>query len=207
MTFREIEIKPSRTHLHGASSAQADMAEIRPLFSTLGTQPVVVFFDFRGAESITGSYLRATVLWSLLSGREFAEGATNAASQDNWSIRPLPLYPVVAAQSDEILDEIDDFLKQRDQSCLATRKPGPIPFSKATLLGTLDGFLAETLKLLEERGPSVAQDLTKASTEKISIGGWSNRLAALHSRRLVTRIRDGKTWIYQALSTKHTPWA
>jgi len=207
MQLETLLIRPDRTHLHGASPAQADMTGIRTLFTTMGTTSVLISFDFRSAESITGSYLRATILWTLLSGKEFAEGMAAAASSDPWAIRPLPLYPVVIAKSDEVLGEIDDFLKQRNRACLALKSPESIPFAQALLLGKVDGFLIDTLKLLAERGPSVAQSLKEASNERISIGGWSNRLADLYSHRLVMRMRDGKSWIYQTLSKEHTPWA
>lgn len=206
MQFRIVHIRPNRAHLYGATAAQLDLSEISKLFSTLTTDSLIVQLDFRDAESISGSYLRATVLWCLLAGKAHAEGIPASVSNDPWAIRPLPLYPLVIADNPEILSETDDLLKQRALACLGLNAPAQPPFASAALLGTLDEFLLTTLKLLSECGPCTAQTLKERSNETISTGGWSNRLAALIAHRLVTRERDGKSWIYQTLTKHHTSW-
>jgi len=185
-----------------------DMSPVRSLFKAAGTGATAVTFDFGSAESVSGSYLRATILWTILCGKAHAEGDIAPQGTDAWAIRPLPIYPLLIASSSEILGEVDDFLKQRGLACLAaSTEPRSQPYSSALVLGTLEGFLSETLSLLEREGPSVALTLKELSLENISVGGWSNRLAALHAHRLVTRIRDGKSWIYQTLAKEHVLWA
>lgn len=201
-----IPIRPNRPHLYGATSAQKDMGPVADIFGAIGQEACIVEFDFRNADSISGSYIRATVLWCLLSGKMFAEAQATTLSTSPWGIRPLPLYPLVVGKEVEVLGEIDDLLKQRGLAALAVTEPGTPPFPQAILLGELDAFLMATLRLLSEHGPCVAQKLKEESKEGISIGGWSNRLAALYSHRLVTRVRDGKSWIYQTLAKEHTSW-
>lgn len=206
MTFETSTIQPDREHLHGATAAQMDMAKLRPMFSHLGTTPTLVEFNFSGVVSVSNSYLRATLVWCLLCGKAHAEGQTIATVSDPWSIRALPLYPVVRAGSREIIGEIDDLLKQRGLACLFVGEPSAPPFQNAAVVGQLDVFLLDTLRLLASNGPSVAVQLKELSNEKITVGGWSNRLAALHAHRLVTRSRDGKSWIYQTLAKEHSLW-
>lgn len=206
MRFQFVHIRPNRPHLFGATAAQMDLSEISNLFGTLTTDSIIVELDFRNAQSISGSYLRATVLWCLQAGKAHAEGIQAISSNDPWAIRPLPLFPVIFADHPEIFNEADDLLKQRALACLGLRAPDSLPFSSAAILGTLDDFLLSSLKLLSEFGPCTAQTLKEQSKESISTGGWSNRLAALFSHRLVTRVRDGKSWIYQTLTNQHTTW-
>ena len=206
MSFASLTIRPAREHLYGATAAQMDMAELRPMFSLLCTAPVLVEFDFSGVASVSNSYLRATIVWCLLCGKAHAEGQSQAAIPDPWGIRALPLHPIVRAGSSEILEEIDDLLKQRGLACLLAGCDSGPPYRTATVLGQLDVFLLDTLSLLASRGPPAAIQLKELSNEKISVGGWSNRLAALHAHRLVTRSRDGKSWIYQTLAKEHSLW-
>jgi hypothetical protein len=204
--MNRIQIQPNRPHLYGATLAQKDMGPVADIFGSVGQEACIVEFDFRNVESISGSYIRATVLWCLLSGKMFAEAQATTLSASPWGIRPLPIYPLVVGKEAEVLGEIDDLLKQRGLAALAVTEPSSPPFSQAILLGELDAFLMAALRLLSEHGPCVAQKLKEESKESISIGGWSNRLAALYSHRLVTRVRDGKSWIYQTLAKEHTSW-
>jgi hypothetical protein len=203
-----VTVRPDRNHLYGATDAQSDMEPVRALSKSAGARATLVALDFGAAASVSGSYLRGSILWTALCGKAHAEGAVAPHGTDPWAVRPLPLHPLLIAASSEILGEVDDFLKQRGMVCLATSAdPREQPFTTAYVLGRLDCFLMETLTLLARHGPAVAQNLRELSSENISVGGWSNRLAALHAHRLVTRTRNGKSWIYQTLAKEHTLWA
>jgi hypothetical protein len=135
-----------------------------------------------------------------------AEGGSRVDYKDPWAVRPLPIYPVVCGAQDEVLEEVHDFLLHRGLVCaLVDGKTSP-PYDLVKLLGQLDGFLLEVLQLLAGAGPATAQDLKELSTEKITVGGWSNRLVALLANRLVVRNKEGKTWKYQAIGKEFRPW-
>lgn len=199
-----IIIRPTKQHLFGASAAQRDMDGI--LDMPIGEEFVVIF-DFTHAVSITGSYIRATVGWCLTCGRMHAEASERSDYSDSWAVRPLPVYPVVIGGNREILWEIHDFLKHRDMTCLLVHSDSGIPFNETEVLGRLDDFLFATLGRVASAGRATAQTLKDNSSEKITVGGWSNRLAALLANRLVMRTKEGKTWNYQALGKEHKPWA
>lgn len=200
---KSISIRPSRQHLFGASAAQGDLKEI---FDVPAGSEFVVFFDFTNATSISGSYIRATVGWCLTCGRMHAEGIERSDYSDSWAVRPLPVYPVITGGNRDILWEIHDFLKHREMTCLLVQSHDRIPFKEAEILGKLDDFLFVTLRKVASAATASAQFLKESSLEKITVGGWSNRLAALLASRLVMRIREGKTWNYQALGKEYKPW-
>jgi hypothetical protein len=190
--FETLTIRPLRAHLFGATAAQSDLEALARMFQDPGNRVILVCFDFSEAESISGSYIRATLGWCLLCGRMFAEGGKRVDFGDPWSIRPLPIYAVVTGGSREVLFDIHDFLQHREMCCLLIDAGILPPFESGEILGKLDLFLFDTLKDVASQGAASAQDLKERSTEAITVGGWSNRLAALLSHRLVSRIRDGK---------------
>lgn len=207
MTADFIRIAPTDPHLYGAATAHRHLEVLKPFFTSLHTQPLIVGFDLSKTQSVSGSYLRATLLWCLLCGKAYAEGGALVSQTDPWSVRPLPLYPVLVGGSREIIEDVDDLLKQRNLACLLMDAEGNFPYAEAVVLGSIEGFLLETLRILSERGPTTAQALKEVSNERITAGGWSNRLAALHSARLVVRAREGKFWIYRTLAENHKLWA
>lgn len=56
--------------------------------------------------------------------------------------------------------------------------------------------LVATIAMIPKKGTVTAGQLSKASTEKIGITGWSKRLWNLFLLGLVTRERSGKYWRY-----------
>ena len=201
-----VIVRPEREHLFGASAAQIDMKELSEKFERLVGCNLVVLFDFSGATSISGSYLRATIGWSLNCGKMHAEGATRSDFSDPWGLRPIALYPLVAAKTRETIWEIHDFLKHRKMACLLVRPEEKLPYKAVEILGDLDEFLLLTMQRISAMGTASAQSLKDTSTEKITVGGWSNRLTALLAQRLVLREKEGKTWKYQTLGKEQKPW-
>jgi hypothetical protein len=205
--FDALTIRPSREHLFGASSAQSDLMTLYDIIQGQTNREIVVCFDFSEADSVSGSYIRATLGWCLQCGRMFAEGSDRVDFADPWSIRPLPIYPVVTGGSREILFDVHDFLQHREMCGLLIETGNSPPFVQAEILGKLDLFLLDTLKSIALLGSATAQDLKALSSEAITIGGWSNRLVALLSHRLVSRRRDGKSWRYSAIGKEFRIWA
>ena len=205
--FETLTIRPSRAHLFGATAAQSDLEALAGMIQNQENRDILVCFDFSEAESISGSYIRATLGWCLLCGGMFAEGRKRVDFGDPWSIRPLPIYAVVTGGSREVLFDIHDFLQHREMCSLLIGADVSPPFEHGEILGKLDLFLLDTLKGVASLGSASAQDLKERSTEAITVGGWSNRLAALLSHRLVSRKRDGKSWKYSAIGKEFRIWA
>ena len=202
-----LQLKSSRQHLFGASSAQADMEPVMRQLHERSDGSVVLAVDLSKAESITGSYLRATVLWALLCGQADAKQTPATSLADPWALRPLPIFPVLTGCSPEIAEEVHDFFAQRNLPVLLVTEGSPPNIEKAAILGRLDGFLFSTLRSLCTLGEATAAQLADTSDERITVNGWSNRLADLYALRLVTRQRSGKYWIYSPLAKKFTSWA
>lgn len=207
MGLSSFQVKPSRQHLFGASSAQADMEPVlRQLLESSGGD-IVLAVDLTNVESVTASYLRGTALWGLLCGQAYAKQTPATGLADPWALRPLPIFPVLTGCSPEIAEEVHDFFAQRNLPILMITEGSPAEIEKAAILGKLDGFLLSTLQALCEIREGTAAQLAEKSDERITVNGWSNRLADLFSLRLVTRQRSGKYWIYSPLAKKYTLWA
>lgn len=201
-----VIVRPGREHLYGASAAQRDMEELSEKFEKFVGSNLVVLFDFSDATSISGSYLRATIGWCLNCGKMHVEGATRSDFSDSWGLRPIALYPLVAAKARETIWEIHDFLKHREMACLLVNQEEQPPFEAVEILGSLDEFLLLTMHKISAMGSASAQSLKDASKEKITVGGWSNRLTALLAQRLVLRHKEGKTWKYEILGKEQKLW-
>lgn len=202
---RIFELAPRGAHLHGATLAQEHLGKLLPELYAL-TEPAAFILNLENAKSVTGSYLRATVHWALLCGQ--AEAGTNGHSTaDQWAVRPLPLFPAVTGGSPEVVDDVDDFFRARSLPLLQIITRDEARLQQARLLGLLDRFLAATLFSLAEMGEATAAELAERSKEAITVNAWSNRLADLYVRRLVTRRRVGKFWRYSPLAEEIKPWA
>ena len=106
-----------------------------------------------------------------------------------------------------MIADVDDFFRHRGLPLLLVTKRTTSRIKAARLLGTLDGFLQTTLQLLIAKGEATAMQLAEQSSEKITVNGWSNRLADLYLLRLVIRKRSGKFWIYSPLTESLSSWA
>lgn len=201
-----VIVRPGREHLYGASAAQRDMKELSEKFEGLVGRNLVVVFNFSDATSISGSYLRATIGWCLNCGKMYADGVTRSDFSDPWGLRPIAFYPLVTVKSRETIWEIHDFLKHREMACLLVTPDEEPPFKAVEILGNLDEFLLLTMQRVAAVGSASAQSLKDASNEKITVGGWSNRLTALLAQRLVLREKEGKTWKYQTLGKEIKTW-
>lgn len=200
-----MSLKPGRLHLYGATAAQDDLGALLPELLKPSSVPGILNLDLEGVESVTSSYLRATLHWAFLCGQADSRNSQDS-SPDPFSIRPLPVYPVISNCNGDALADVDDFFRSRTIPLLMVTEWSNTGIQSATLLGTLDSNLKETLVKLCD-GPATAQELSSKSSEKITSNAWSNRLADLYSLRLVTRERSGKYWIYSSLANLINLWA
>jgi hypothetical protein len=193
--------------LYGATLAQQHVEPLLPEFSSPGTDSIVFLLDLSGTMSVAASYIRATLHWTFLCGQADARENRLAGGLEKWAVRALPLFPAVKGGSPEVIADVDDFFRHRGLPLLLVTKRTTSRIKAARLLGTLDGFLQTTLQLLIAKGEATAMQLAEQSSEKITVNGWSNRLADLYLLRLVIRKRSGKFWIYSPLTESLSSWA
>ena len=205
MFENNLQIHVHAPHALGALEARKDLEQILPVFGQTQQLPTMVIFNFDGVDHTNGSYLRASLLWSVLCGRADVMG-TPSGSSEAWAIRPFPFFPVISNCSRDVAEEIRDFATQRGESFLLMDRWEKREIESAQILGPLDLFLASTLEMVCSQGEITAQRLHTLSTEKITINAWSNRLLELFSKRLVQRRREGKFWIYSSISKTHRLW-
>jgi hypothetical protein len=204
--MRIVQLIPDRAHLHGATLAQEHLYGVRSQLPSSNDEATVFLLDLSNATSVTGSYLRATVHWALMCGQAEAQGKNGAFTADPWGIRPLPLFPAVAATSAEIVDDVHDFFASRNLPLLNVVKRTKSSLKVGQLLGSVDRMLASTLFTLVGLGEATAADIAAKSNESITVNAWSNRLADLYMLRLVTRRRSGKFWHYSPLAQEVRSW-
>lgn len=207
MGFKTLLLSPDSKHLHGATLAQAHMAEILPELSKPTVEPIIFLLDLSKATSVTASYLRATAHWALLCGQAEVQNTGSPASLEPWAVRPLPLFPLVIKGNAEVMADVDDFFRTRSLPILVAFKNAATGIKEARLFGQLDPVLAHTLQALMDIGEATAKQLSDQSKETITVNGWSNRLADLYLLRLVTRRREGKFWHYSPIAKSITLWA
>jgi hypothetical protein len=191
----------------GAPLAQDDL---KPLLSSLA-QPAVhdgLILDFAGIEAVNGSYARATVAWLIRCARTHrAAISLRKRNADPWAVKPFAIERIfVQNLAPDVREEIDGLLCQPSfrLPCLEALKVTSAQVSHARLLGHLDRQLRECLaRLYEIGGEATTLDLHEQySGDNVQVTAWNNRLAALHERLLVTRRKDGRSWIYETV-TQH----
>jgi hypothetical protein len=187
----------------GASLAQADIRPIVARFLEFRQQESVIL-DFEDIQAINASYARASVAWFLRCINASRKGSEPyAGNPDPWAVRPLRIGTFfVTNLSDDVREEIDGLLRQPSfklacYELLSTPKESSRP-GEARLLGHLDEQLYQCLvRLYAAGGKSTASDLQAAFAEDgVQTTAWNNRLAALYERALISRSKDGRSWIY-----------
>lgn len=188
----------------GASLAQADIRPVVARFSEF-RQPESVILDFAGIEAINASYARASVAWFLRCILASRRGSDSyAGNPDPWAVRPVRIGTFfVTNLSDDVREEIDGLLRQPSfklacYELLSPPEESNGSLAEARLLGQLDEQLYQCLiRLYGEGGKSTASDLQAAYSEDgVQTTAWNNRLAALYERALISRTKDGRSWIY-----------
>ncbi len=140
--------------------------------------PEVGFLDFMAVEVATSSFLRESVFGF----RDYARAA-------------LPnLYPVVANAGTAVLEELDFFVRHRNEAlwCCGLDADGTV--TEPHILGELDPIQRQTFEAVLERGSASAPALAAAGpSDGVGPTAWNNRLSALASKGLLIERRNGKT--------------
>lgn len=157
---------------------------------------VLVLLDLRAAESMTASFIKATVfrLQDIHLGDDRADDRPRTA---------LNVYPIILGANAEVGSELDDVLVRHGRTCLeAEDGGGGVTLTRARLRGCLDPVLATSLRHLASIEAATAQEMHLRFPEgrPIAATAWNNRLNDLHARRLVRRVREGRTWRYFSIA-------
>ena len=205
MHLRQVIISPAVPTALGATLGQDHMQKNEAELASAAEDDVALILDLNGVKGVNASYLKATVFWAMQCGHAEVQHR-EPASSDRWAVRPLRLFPAVTGCSDEVASDVDEFFRGRNLAILHVDKRTDDHLVKGRVLGALDPVLELTLNGLLSVGAATAADLSNQSQEKITVSGWSNRLADLHLMRLATRRRDGKFWIYSPTAKQITLW-
>ncbi|WNG33298.1 hypothetical protein F0U61_06455 [Archangium violaceum] len=186
-----------------AFGATRGQQHIAPLLSELHGAPSgeIVIYDFEGIEHTTASYINATVFRLLrASGRAIEEASVSVTSGGADSGEALDIFLLVANLSEDVAEELQTVLKSHNAVCLEATKWDGNGIAQARVRGVLDGVLRDTLVRVVTNRNATATML--AEREPPNVTGWNNRLMELYRRRLVTRIKEGRQYIYSSLCSE-----
>ncbi|HZI15073.1 MAG TPA: hypothetical protein VE153_32175 [Myxococcus sp.] len=190
---------PGITQLFGATAGQDHIA---PLLEKLQASPPgeTVIYDFSGVEHATASYLRATVLRLLRASLRSNVETDSQSTSPRPAGESLDIFLLVANLSEDVAEEFQTVLESQGLACLeATRWDDKRPI-QARVRGVLEGVLRDTLVRVVTARNATATML--AEREPPNVTGWNNRLAELYRMRLVTRVKEGRQWIYSAVCSE-----
>jgi hypothetical protein len=136
-----------------------------------------LIIDFTGIADASASFLREAIL----------------AFRDYVRAYQPELFPVLANIAATVREELDALLKARGEAMPACRIDDAGKAVDATIIGTLEPSLSQTLDMVRTRGPLALSDLpveTRATT-------WSNRLASLIRQGFVVPIPEPNKRLYR----------
>jgi hypothetical protein len=154
----------------------------------------MVAISFKDMEAVTSSYLKA-LLFPMFPSLSQKPGAPAYSP-----MRASNVYPVLSNVSSEIKDEVQELLQNHTINLLELKNAGHGDIPSAYLYGSLEGVLAETLRLLVTVGEATAPELHRRGKGPGAVTAWNNRLNDLFARRLARRRRDGRQWMFRAVA-------
>jgi hypothetical protein len=175
------EVFPETQYLWGASPGDDLRQHVLVEVKKEAIPDCVVVFDFEGVEATNASFLKASILPS------FQESELEMGKQ---------IFPLMKNLSQDVEEEIHEIFHSRRLPIQKILTPGN---SSSRILGYIEPYLIQTLRLLASNGPSSAPKLKEIDDGGIGTTGWNNRLNELHSLRLATRKKEGRSWIYEAI--------
>jgi hypothetical protein len=135
----------------------------------------ILILSFKGAELVTGSFLKAT--WLRLEDSE--ENRVRAA---------------VAHLSDDLRTDFETFLRGSSLAALEALDWKASGIRLARVLGDLEPAALTTLQAILKRPGSTAPELHDESTKDVSATAWTNRLNELYRQGLARREKAGRAW-------------
>lgn len=142
------------------------------------------FLDFRGVHVATSSFLRESVI----------------GFRDYVRLSIPNVYPVAANLTPAVLEELEFFLRARNDVFWTCDLDIHEQVSGARLLGDLDPAQRTTFNAVRELGAVTAPELAAQFPDQ-SIGptAWNNRLSSLAAKGLLVEQKVGKTKSFSPL--------
>ena len=146
--------------------------------------PTATFLDFKSVAVATSSFLREAVIGF----RDYAR------------LSLVNVYPVAANLEPAVLEELEFFLRSRNDVIWACDLDETERVNGARLLGDLDPAQRMTFDAVREFGAVTAPELAARFPDQ-SIGptAWNNRLSGLAAKGLLVERRIGKTKSFSLL--------
>ena len=120
---------------------------------------------------------------------------------DAFGIPALNIYPVLANARLEVEELADEIFGRRSFPLLSLKIDINGKLTSGRLVGSLDASLLKTMRLWSANERHTASSLHEKHPEQgITLTAWSNRLNDLWRVRLLRRVRQGKSWIYQPVA-------
>jgi hypothetical protein len=137
-----------------------------------------IVWDFEGVSHASASYLSATV-GALI-------GMANSGQVNR--------YFAFSGVEPDTMDDLQIILSTEGLVSFEILRYEPLEIRR--IGARLDAVFERTFTLLENRGPSSAEDLMSGTDEKIVKTAWLNRLNQLHRMRLARRIKENREFIF-----------
>ena len=183
MRLSIYELAERRKILAGSAPGRRLLAALIRATPSAGA-PEAVFLDFSGVEVATSSFLRESVIGF----RDFAR-----SSLQN-------IYPVVANTTPAVIEELEFFVKHRNDVLWHCALDDEGTVSDARVIGELDTVQRTTFETVVRLGAATAPELAaQSSGPEIGPTAWNNRLSALAAKGLLIERRNGKTKSFSPL--------
>ncbi len=183
MRHQILDLTGGQAVLSGAISGRQLLSALIAA-TPIATTPALAFLDFTGVEVATSSFLRESVIGF----RDFARQA-------------LPnVYPVAANLPVAVVEELDFFVRARNDALLACDLDTKGKVLVAYLIGELEPAQRATFDAVCEVGAISAPELaTRFASLNIGPTAWNNRLSTLANKGLLIERRQGKTKSFSPL--------
>jgi hypothetical protein len=146
--------------------------------------PTAAFLDFEGVAVATSSFLREAVIGF----RDYAR------------LSLANVYPVAANLEPPVLEELEFFLRARNDVFWVCDLDDSERVSGARLLGDLDPAQRTTFDAVRELGAVTAPELAdRFPNQSIGPTAWNNRLSGLAVKGLLVERKVGKTKSFRPL--------
>lgn len=186
----------------GAAAGQRLLSEVLNSFprASAGELGIVVGFDLADVDLATTSFLKTSVLPLFQSSRLSTDPAAQTMT-DAFGLPSLNAFPVIVNAKPEVEELADEIFGRRGFPLLSLKMDAGSEFVGGRMVGFLDEVLARTMRGWGDGERHTAASLQdKFPDQAITQTAWSNRLNDLWRVRLLRRVRQGKSWIYQPVA-------
>ena len=183
MRHELLKMMDGRSVLSGAMTGRRLLAALMSV-TPPPAAPTPAFLDFRGVEVATSSFLREAVI----------------GFRDYTRLTLTDVYPVGANLAPAVLEELEFFLRARNDVFWVCDVDVNERASGARLLGDLDPAQRVTFDAVRQLGVVTAPELAaRFSDQSIGPTAWNNRLSSLAAKGVLVERKVGKTKSFSSL--------